>query len=260
MSDTQFERLVQIMKRLRSPKGGCPWDLEQDHKTLKQYLIEETYEVLDAIDMNDPRELREELGDLLLQVVFHAQIADDNKQFNIEDVSKEISDKMVRRHPHVFGDVVVNGSGEVLKNWDDIKKVEKEGKGHVEKSILDSVSKNLPALFENFKISKKVAKQGFDWKKPADVFDKIIEEIGEVKRAIKRKKKNEVEEELGDLLFAVSNLCRVHKINPEIALRAANQKFRRRFARMEAQIKSEKRSFKELTFKAWNELWEKIKR
>lgn len=260
MISTQFERLVQIMKRLRSPNGGCPWDLEQDHKTLKQYLIEETYEVLDAIDMNDPRELREELGDVLLQVVFHAQIADDNKQFNIEDVAKEISDKMVRRHPHVFGDTIVDGSGEVLKNWDEIKKIEKAGKAKVEKSILDSVSKNLPALFENFKISKKVAKQGFEWKKPSDVFDKIAEEITEVKVAIKRKKKNEIEEELGDLLFAVSNLCRVHKINPEIALRAANQKFRRRFAGMEKRIKDEKRSFKELTFKAWNELWEKVKK
>lgn len=260
MTNPQFTRLVEIMGRLRSRQGGCPWDLEQDHKTLKPYLLEETYEVLDAIDMDDPGELKEELGDLLLQVVFHAQIAKDDGRFNVEDVAKDISDKMVRRHPHVFGEATVNGSGEVLENWEEIKKAEKAGKGKTDASVLDSVSSNLPALFENLKISKKVAKLGFDWQKPAHVIDKIAEEIGEVKRAVKRKDPAGIEEELGDLLFAVANLCRVHKINPELALRGANKKFRARFARMEARIKSDKKSFKELNFKTWDRLWEDAKK
>lgn len=260
MNNPQFTRLVGIMQRLRSRQGGCPWDLEQDHKTLKPYLLEETYEVLDAIDMDDPGELKEELGDLLLQVVFHAQIANDDGKFDVEDVAKEISDKMVRRHPHVFGETTVNGAGEVVANWEEIKKVEKAGKGKIDASILDSVSKSLPALFENLKISKKVAKLGFDWKKPAHVIDKIQEEIGEVKRAVKRNDRVNLEEELGDLLFAVANLCRVHKINPELALRGANKKFRARFARMEERVKSDKKSFKELDFKTWDRLWEDSKK
>lgn len=260
MSDSQLHRLVDIMKRLRSPQGGCPWDLEQNHKTLKPYLVEETYEVLDAIDSGNVEDLKEELGDLLLQVVFHAQLADDNRQFNIEDVAKEISDKMVRRHPHVFGDTEAKDASAVLKNWDEIKKSEKAGKGKVEKSVLDSVSKNLPALFENLKISKKVAKLGFEWKKPTDVFDKITEEVAEVKKAIRKKNRDELEEELGDLLFAVANLCRVHKVNPEMALRSANQKFRKRFSNMEKRLLLEKRNAKDLNFKAWNVLWEDAKK
>lgn len=260
MNYANFERLVAIMKRLRSPKGGCPWDLEQDHTTLKPYLLEETYEVLDAIDGGDDHELKDELGDLLLQVVFHAQIATDENRFTIDDVAKEISDKMVRRHPHVFGEVTVADSGEVLENWDEIKKIEKAKKGKTEKSVLDGVSKSLPALFENLKISKKVAKLGFDWKKPAHVLDKVIEETGEVKRALRSKNKKHIEEEVGDLLFAVANLCRVHKINPELALRAANRKFRGRFARIEDRVRRDGNSFKKLDFKAWDKLWEESKR
>ena len=260
MINPQFTRLVEIMQRLRSPEGGCPWDLEQNHKTLKPYLLEETYEVLDAIDRNDPHELKEELGDLLLQVVFHAELARGESKFDIEDVAKEISDKMVRRHPHVFGETTVNGSGEVLENWEEIKKEEKLGKGRSDESVLDSVLKSLPALYENLKISKKVAKLGFDWQKPVHVIDKIEEELGEVKRAIKRKNRVEIEEELGDLLFAVANLCRVQKINPELALHSANKKFRKRFARMESHLKTEKKSARSLSFKEWDQLWEDAKK
>lgn len=259
VTHSEFSRLVNIMQKLRSPNGGCPWDLEQSHTTLKPYLLEEAYEVLDAIDMNDSDELKEELGDLLLQVVFHAQIAKDEKRFTIEDVAKEISDKMVRRHPHVFSTGNAKTAKAVVKNWEEIKKLEKEKKGKKEKSILESVSHKLPALFENFKISKKVAKQGFDWKKPNDVFDKIEEEIKEVKKAIRKKDKALIEEELGDLLFATANLCRVHKVNPEMALRQANQKFRKRFAKVESLAKKEKMPLKELSFKKWNDLWEKAK-
>lgn len=248
------------MKRLRAPKIGCPWDLEQDHKTLKPYLIEEAYEVLDAIDEGDPREIKEELGDLLLQVVFHAQVADDNKHFNIDDVAREIADKMVRRHPHVFGNTKAEDSATVLKNWDEIKKAEKAGKGRSDKHALDGVSKNLPALFENFKISKKVAKLGFDWKKPDDVFKKIAEEIREARSAIKSKNRDRMEDEMGDLLFAAANLCRAYKINPEMALRRANGKFRKRFNRMETFIRAEKLDARKLNFNAWDKLWKRAKK
>jgi MazG family protein len=248
----QISQLIAIMARLRAP-GGCPWDLEQDHKTLKPYLIEEAYEVLEAIDEGDNDHLKEELGDLFLQVVFHAQIAQDGGRFTIEDVAKDISDKLVRRHPHVFGDLIVNNSDTVLKNWDEIKKIEKTNKGIVHKSVLQSVSRALPALYEAGKISKKAAKLGFDWKKPGNVFDKIDEELAETRKAIKSGKKNAIEDELGDVLFTVANLCCKLGVNPEMALKGATQKFRKRFANMEARL--DKKKPESLSLKEWNELW-----
>lgn len=255
----QINRLIQIMEQLRNPDGGCPWDLEQDHKSIRQYLLEETYEVIEAINNEDVEHIKEELGDLLLQVVFHAQIAKDNGQFDVFDVAKEISDKMVRRHPHVFGEKEVNDAGEVLKNWDEIKKAEKAKKGKIEESILDSIAKGLPALQENYKISKKVAKLGFDWKKPEDVFDKIQEEMTEVKEVL-NKDKNLLEEELGDLLFATANLCRVYDVNPEVALQKANQKFKKRFLKVETKIKDEALEPKEINFNQWDQLWQRAKK
>lgn len=257
-SHKNLDKLVNIIAALRAP-NGCPWDLEQTHKTLKPYVIEETYEVLEAIDENNPELLKEELGDLLLQIILHAQIAKDNGDFDIEDVAQMISEKMVRRHPHVFGDVEAKDADAVKKNWEEIKKKEKEANGIVHESILDGIPNNLPALFESHKISKKVAKQGFDWQKPSDVFEKIDEEIAEVKNAIKKADQDHLEEELGDLLFAITNLCRLHKINPEIALKNANKKFRQRFYKMEQVIEKENKTFQDLSFEDWDNLWEKIK-
>jgi len=253
-----LDEFVDIIATLRSP-NGCPWDKEQTHKTLKPYLIEETYEVLEAIDNNDPEFLKEELGDLLLQVFLHAQIAKDNKDFDIEDVAQMVSEKMVRRHPHVFGDVEAKDAEAVLKNWDEIKKQEKLENGIVHDSVLDAVPNNLPALFESHKISRKAAKQGFDWQKPEDVFDKIAEEIHEVKEALQNNDKQHLEEELGDLLFAVTNLCRLHKVNAELALKDANKKFRKRFGKMEKLIKTENTPMNAISFNKWDELWNKVK-
>lgn len=256
----QFDRLVAIMARLRAP-GGCPWDIEQTHKSIIRYLLEETYEVVDAIEDGTPADLREELGDLLLQVVFHAQMAEEAGQFNINDVAKDISDKMEHRHPHVFGDVSVKDSDEVLNNWEELKKVEKAKKGKVAaESVLDSVPASMPALFENFKISKKVSKLGFDWKKPEDVLDKVAEELGEVREAVDSGDAGHIEEELGDLLFSVANACRLHNINPEMALRQSNKKFRGRFARMESMLKKQGVAFDAVSFEQWDELWNEAKK
>lgn len=254
-----MDRFIEIIAKLRSPEG-CPWDKEQTHASLKPYLIEEAHEVLEAIDENDPQHLREELGDLLLQVLLHAQIADDAQQFNIEDVAKDIGEKMVRRHPHVFGNEIANDSEQVLKNWDEIKKHEKAQRGENEKSILGAIPRGLPALFENYKISKKVAKVGFDWKKPSDIFAKISEEVAEVKTALRKKNKDQVEEELGDLLFTVANLCRAYQVNPEIALLRANKKFKKRFQKIEKTSQLQKQKLTDLSFKQWNEYWETAKK
>ena len=257
MSD-QIQRLKDIMQKLRNPDGGCPWDLEQDHKSIRQYLLEEAYEVVEAIDLEDDLELKEELGDLLLQVVFHSQMAKERGAFDFEAVAKSVSDKMIRRHPHVFGDTAVAGSGEVLKNWDEIKKQEKQAKGKNESSALDGIPKGLAALMESFKISKKAAKLGFDWKNPQDVFAKIEEEIAEVKEAFGDDEK--LEEELGDLLFAVSNLCRKFKVNPEVALLKANLKFKTRFQKMETQLQKNNTPAKELSLEEWEALWNTVKK
>lgn len=259
MSDHKnLTRFAEIIKKLRSP-GGCPWDREQSHKTLKPYLIEETYEVLDAIDKNNSEELKDELGDLLLQVFLHAQIASDNCQFTIDDVADVISNKMIRRHPHVFGDVKVKNSDEVLDNWIEIKKNETLEKNGKEISTLSSIPENLPALFENFKISKRVAKLGFEWEKPFDIFAKIDEEIAEIKEAIQENNQDKIQEEMGDLLFTVSNLCRAYKINSELALKDSNKKFRKRFQKMEEAIHKENLDPQTLTLNQWNDLWKKIK-
>ena len=249
------------MKDLRHPETGCPWNRTQTHLSLRRHLLEEAYETLEAIDEQSPSHLREELGDLLLQIVFHAEIADENKQYNIENVASDIADKMIRRHPHVFDQGCELTAEESLKNWDEIKKQEKLAKGETKPdSILDSVSKALPALYEADKISKKVAKLGFDWQKPEDVFVKVNEEIQEVKECLQSQDPIHLEEELGDLLFSVVNLCRVYKVNPEVALRSGNQKFRSRFAKMEKAIENEKLTFKNLDAQAWNQLWENAKK
>lgn len=259
-SNKHLLQFVEIIKKLRAPEGGCPWDLEQTHESLKPFLIEETYEVLHAIDGKNPDELKDELGDLLLQIFLHAQIACDEKKFSIDDVAQTIGEKMQRRHPHVFGDAHVHNAQDVVKNWEDIKRNEKSEKGIAEKSLLEGIPTNFPALFENHKISKKAACVGFDWQNAADVFAKVDEELKELTQALKENNQEYIEEEIGDLLFTVGNLSRLCKINPELALKKANAKFRKRFKKMEEQILKEKLDMKNISFEKWNEMWNQAKK
>ena len=230
-NDRSIERLIAVMARLRDPDGGCPWDLEQDFSSIAPYTIEEAYEVADAIARNDLGDLKEELGDLLLQVVFHARMAEEDGAFAFADVANAISDKMVRRHPHVFGDIRVDGAKAQTRAWEDIKAAERKAKGEsANASLLDNVPLSLPATTRAEKLQKRAARVGFDWPETVQVFDKIHEELAEVKEEIDAASaKEKLEEEFGDLLFAVVNLGRHLGLDPERALRGANRKFERRF-------------------------------
>jgi len=228
----RFERLVGIMARLRAP-GGCPWDREQNFDTIKPYLLEEAYEVFDAIDQRDWPGLAEELGDLMLQAVFFAQMASEEGKFRIDDSLDAISEKLIRRHPHVFSDGTASTSDEVLRRWDEIKLDEKKAKGQPQKGRLDSVPRNLPALVEAQQISSKAAAVGFDWEHPGQVLEKLDEELHELAAARNNGTPAEVEGEIGDLLFVLVNLARKLKTDPEQALRKTNAKFRKRFAHVE---------------------------
>ena len=251
-----FDRLVEIMSRLRGP-SGCPWDLEQTHESLICYLIEESYEVIDAIHAQDPEQLKEELGDLILQVVFHAQLAKDEKKFNIDQVIDTICEKLVRRHPHIFGSVQAKTAKDVVKNWDAIKaNEEKQGK---ETSILSSIPKSAPALFQSFELSQKAAKEGFDWPDTTGVMEKIQEEINEFKEALQKKSKEHIEAEAGDLLFSISNLLRHLGIQPELALSISNQKFRKRFLILENKVQKTGKKMKELKLNELEKFWQEAK-
>jgi MazG family protein len=228
----RFERLVGIMARLRAP-GGCPWDREQSFDTIKPYLLEETYEVLDAIDQRDWPGLAEELGDLLLQAVFFAQMASEEGKFCIDDSLDAISEKLIRRHPHIFGDGAAKTSDDVKRRWDEIKAGEKKDKGRPPQGRLDSVSRQLPALVEAQQISSRAAAVGFDWENTRQVLDKLDEELRELADAHDVGVPSEVEIEIGDLLFVLVNLARFHQVDPEQALRKTNLKFRKRFAFVE---------------------------
>lgn len=246
-----FEKLRGIVAKLRDPNGGCPWDLEQTHASLKQYVIEEAHELIDAID-NDPSEIKQELGDVLLQVMLHSQIAQDEKRFTIEDVMETLSDKLVKRHPHVFGEVKVKDSAEVLKNWEAIKK---EGSAE-RKSMLDGLPKAMPGLLAAHRIGQKVSRVGFDWDNGAEVTKKIEEELQEfLSAACKKQDKSLLEDEFGDLLFTLAQLARKLDLNAEDALRKANDKFMRRFKEMERSG----RELKDLTFEELHELWDRAK-
>src|SRR5579859_252609 len=237
-----FEKLAAVQARLRAP-DGCPWDREQTHASLRTYLIEETYEVLEALESGDDAKFAEEMGDLLLQIVFHSQIAKEEGRFTVSDVIREIHDKMVRRHPHVFGEKRAKDSAEVLRNWEQLKKEERAGAGRRNgsgsreeaktASLLDGVSKALPAALEGFQLTRRAARIGFDWESVEGVFEKINEEAGELRQALSVKDTKKAEEEMGDLLFAAVNLARYLHIDPEIALKKANAKFSSRFRRME---------------------------
>ncbi len=253
---SNFEKLISIMKTLRSDKG-CPWDREQTHESLRPYLIEEAYEVLDAIDAKDDNELKIELGDLLLQVVFHAQLAHEEGLFSIDDVSSAVSEKLIRRHPHVFGDAKADTSDQVLTNWEKIKQSEK---GPGKKSVLDGLPSHLPALLKAFRIQEKVARVNFDWQDIKAVFGKIREEISELEEAHDSTDQAAQEEEFGDLLFSLVNLARHLKVTPEDALRFTNEKFIRRFNYIEEKMSLTGESMDDATLEQLDLLWDEAKR
>ncbi len=230
----QLARLRAIMHRLRAP-GGCPWDAEQTHESIVPNLIEEAYETVDTIQRGDHEHLKEELGDLLLQVVFHSEIAEGAGRFTLDEVARGISEKLVRRHPHVFGESDVATTDGVLQQWDEIKRAEK---GDEEKPYLHGVGKGLPGLLRASKLQKKAAKVGFDWPEESGVLAKICEELDELQTAVDEQDQDAFAEELGDLLFSVVNLARFRNIDPEILMAAANAKFESRFGEMERRLKS----------------------
>ena len=248
--------LVGIMKKLLDP-GGCPWDREQNHKTLKPYMIEEAYEVCEAIDKNNLDELKEELGDVLLQVVFHSELAGREGHFDISDVIKGICDKLISRHPHVFSTVIVNSSQEVLANWEEIKRKEKKKR---KTSILDGVPQNMPALAIACRIQERASNVGFDWEKIEDVWEKVEEELREFSEAKKKGDQEKIEEEFGDLLFALVNLSRFQNINPEQALRKTIRKFEERFRYIEQKAEEQGRSLKDMSLSEMDAYWNEVKK
>jgi tetrapyrrole methylase family protein / MazG family protein len=248
-----FPRLRDIIRRLRAP-GGCPWDQEQTHESLRKYLVEEVYEVLAAIKEGDDDHLVEELGDVLLQVMLHAQIGEDEGYFNIYDIIRTLSEKMIRRHPHVFGDIHVENANEVMKNWETIKREEK-GNEPTKKSILHGVEKGLPPLLYALELQKKAAKVGFDWPSTDEVWDKIYEELEECRVEEKAANGTKLEAELGDVLFSVVNLARKHGIDPMVALISTNQKFFTRFLEIEHHANRMGRDICELTLEEMEQIW-----
>ena len=254
-----IDQLIDIVAKLRGP-GGCPWDHEQTHASLRAGLIEEAYEVVEAINTGDDANLREELGDLLLQSVFHAQIAAEDGRFNFDDVARSISEKLVRRHPHVFGAERCADSTEVLRKWDDIKRAEKSAQGAPAASALDGISSGLPALMRAEKVQKKAARVGFDWSEAAPVVAKIREELSEVEAELPAGSPAKIEEEIGDLLFSVVNLARKLKVDGETALQRATDKFAMRFRAVEALARERGISLENLTLAELDVLWDEVKR
>jgi nucleoside triphosphate diphosphatase len=281
-----FAKLVAVMARLRAP-GGCPWDREQTHATLRTYLIEEAYEVLDALDSTDDVKFAEELGDLLLQVLFHAQIASEERRFAIDDVIREIYEKMIRRHPHVFGEKRAKDAAEVLRNWEIIKQEERRSKkssgaaplaskgtgfdvassasssssdaNDEPVSILDGVPRTLPALLEGLQLTRKAARIGFDWHNVGGIFDKLAEEASELRQALDKKESPaRIESEVGDILFVAVNLARFLNIDPEIAMKKASSKFSRRFHEMERLARQQGTTLAEIR-PQMESLWEQSK-
>jgi len=257
-SESSFTELVEVMARLRAP-NGCPWDREQTHATLKPYFIEETYEALEAIDIGDDDELCKELGDVLLQVVFHAQIATEENRFDIEEVARAIVDKLIRRHPHVFADVDVDGSEQVLQNWEQIKKQERQEQGDATPSLLDGIPKQLPALMCAQRMQARVSRQGFDWDQIAGPLDKVEEEFAELRQAWASGETPAIEDEFGDLLFALVNTGRFLNVDPEQALRRSTDKFERRFRALEFVVRTSGREISALSLQELDAVWDEIK-
>jgi MazG family protein len=269
-----FDDLVALMARLRAP-DGCPWDREQTYDTLAPMLLEEAYEVFEAVEdarEGKPLELRDELGDLLFQIVFYAQVAAERDEFTIQDVTHAVHSKMVRRHPHVFGHETAQDTAEVLRNWEAIKAEEKRAAGKAsgvedEASLLDGVSRKAPALMEAHQLSTKASRVGFDWQRIEDIFDKLQEELDELRQAIKQhaatsdeKDHSRVREEVGDVLFAVTNIARSLQVEPEAALKVTNRKFRRRFQHIERSLRARASSLDAATLDEMEALWQEAKR
>ena len=254
-ADREFARLVGIMRRLRGP-GGCPWDAEQTHDSLKRYLLEEAYEVMEAIDAGSTEMLKEELGDLILQPVFHAAIAEEGGAFTITDVLAAINDKLVRRHPHVFGDMIIEDSSAQVENWEKIKKAEK---GEERRSALSGVPPHLPALLRAQKLAEKAARVGFDWEHVDQVFAKVLEELHEFEETMVSGNQELMEAELGDLLFAIVNLGRFLAITPEEALRKTIARFTTRFEHVERSLHRQGRLMTDASLAEMDLLWEEAK-
>ena len=252
----EFDRLVQIFEKLRAP-GGCPWDAQQDHRSIARCSIEEACELFDAIEAGDVEHMREELGDLLLQVVFHSIIARDFDEFTLSDVINGLAEKLISRHPHVFGDARAETAGEVIRNWEKIKEGER-GKSHRE-SILDGIPQSLPSLMAARKMQAAVSRVGFDWQDPRGVLDKIREETGELAEALDSGDMEAVKGEIGDMLFSVVNLARLCGLDPEAALRVTNRKFRTRFAAIEEEAARRGIGLDEMTLEEMDEIWERSK-
>jgi len=248
-----FDQLLDIMSKLRS-EDGCPWDKEQTHESLKPYMLEEAYEVLESIDMGDTEGLKEELGDFMLQSVFHAQIAAETGDFTMEDVLNTINAKLIRRHPHVFGDVEIETAEEQKIHWETLKQ-KKEGK----KSVIEGVPVSAPALLRAYRVQQKAATVGFDWNEISPVWDKVHEELDELKLEIDRENRDSIEEEFGDFLFAIVNLGRFIKVNPEDALRRAIDKFSSRFRKVEQQIAESGKDIRQSTLEEMDVIWNRIK-
>ncbi|MGP4109173.1 nucleoside triphosphate pyrophosphohydrolase [Virgibacillus sp. L01] len=256
MLNHTFSKLREVIAVLRGP-NGCPWDKKQTHETLREYAIEEVYEVIEAIDNQDDEGVVEELGDLLLQVLLHSQIGEDDGYFTVDDVIRSITDKMIHRHPHIFADKTVESVEDVYKTWDALKQ---EEKGDYRKSVLDGIPAGLPALAKAFKLQKKAAKTGFDWDDIKDIWKKLQEELDEVNEAIVRQEKSEIEKELGDVLFVLANISRYYKVNPEIALNQTNQKFHSRFSYIEEQLERQGKDIFQTTLEEMDYYWNQAKR
>ena len=247
--------VVDVMRTLRAP-GGCPWDIAQTHRSLRRNIIEEVYEVLEAIELEDAELLCEELGDLLLQVVFHARMAEEAGTFSMQDVIDGITAKLIRRHPHIFGDVQATDAGAVLLNWEEIKRQEKPER----KSVLDGVPQGLPALMSAEKLQKKAAKVGFDWQEAAPVWEKLQEELGELREAVSQKQPERITDELGDVLFSIVNLARFLQVDPELALLGTNRKFQRRFSYVEECVKKANRGWSDFSLEVLDTYWNEAKK
>jgi len=254
----KLQQLIEIMARLRAP-GGCPWDREQSFDTFKKFTVEETYEVLDAIDRRDWTDLREELGDYILQAVFYAQMASEENLFSISDCLDAINEKLIRRHPHIFGDETARTGDEVLKLWEAVKTEEKKSKTEKPKGLLDGIPRAQPALIEAQQISSKAARAGFDWNSSEDVVAKLNEEIAEFRAARESGSVDQMEDELGDLMFTIVNLARFSKVDPEQALRRTNAKFRKRFGYVEQSLADEGKELTGTSIDQMEALWQEAK-
>ena len=252
--DVDIQPLVDVMRTLREP-GGCPWDQEQTHASIRSNMIEEVYEYLEAVDEDNIEGMREELGDVLMQIVFHARMAEEAGRFDLQDVIDEVVDKLIRRHPHVFGETHVENADQVLVNWEAIKKTEKTERKHV----LDGVAQGLPALLRAYKLQGKAAKVGFDWPNAEGVWNKVQEELSELQEALSSGDKQAAENELGDVLFAIVNYARHHKIEPEVALNGTNNRFARRFSHVESRVEASGKQWQDFSLAELDHFWDEAK-